>query len=176
MLTFNDASVLLGLCNIPVDIQHKILLLFIGLGTPISDMIKKEIMLLNNTIVTSNEDEDSKTLWRYRIFLKPSPYITGSLCCFKNLQVLYELRIAYLSDGSNKIEKQSIINVLTWSIKNNKGTDLFQMFYGFDKYDWVEYPIGTQTSIIVHNAIQNKIINEYDPTIYYAINEDDKYY
>jgi hypothetical protein len=174
MLTINDASMLLGLCQIPTDIQKQILLLFIGFGTPTSKMIKTEINLLNKNVLTYNED--SKTLWRYRVSFAPSRYMEGSLISLKNYLVLYELRIAYVSNGSNEMERQHVIKELTESIKTNRGTDLFQMFYGFDKYHWKKNPIGTQSSIIIHNAIEDKIINEYDPTIYYEIDSDDEYY
>ena len=174
MLTFNDASKILGLCKIPIDIQKQILLLFIGFGTPISEMIKREVKILNKNVLTFNED--SKTLWRYKVSFSPSPYIEGSLVSLKNYVVLYELRIAYLSNGSNEIERQHAIKDLTESIKNNRGTDLFQMFYGFDKYHWKKNPIGTQSSIIVRNAIQYEIIKEYEPIIYYEFDSDDEYY
>jgi hypothetical protein len=174
MLTFNDASKILGLCKIPTDIQKQILLLFIGFGTPISEMIKREVKILNKNVLTFNEN--SNTLWRYKVSFSPSRYMEGTLVCFRNYLVLYELRIAYLSNGSNEMERQNVIKELTESIKTNRGTDLFQMFYGFDKYHWKKNPIGTQSSIIVHNAIEDKIINEYDPTIYYEIDSDDEYY
>jgi len=174
MLTFNDASKILGLCKIPIDIQKQILLLFIGFGTPISEMIKREVKILNKNVLTFNEN--SNTLWRYKVSFSPSRYIEGTLVCLRNYLVLYELRIAYLSNGSNEMERQCAIKELTESIKTNRGTDLYQMFYGFDKYHWKKNPIGTQSSIIVRNAIEDKIINEYDPTIYYEIDSDDEYY
>ena len=174
MLTINDASMLLGLCQIPTDIQKQILLLFIGFGTPTSKMIKTEINLLNKNVLTYNED--SKTLWRYRVSFAPSRYMEGSLISLKNYLVLYELRIAYVSNGSNEMERQHVIKELTESIKTNRGTDLYQMFYGFDKHNWKKNPIGTQSSIIVRNAIEDRIIKEYDPMIYYEIDSDDEYY
>jgi hypothetical protein len=174
MLTFNDASKILGLCQIPTDIQKQILLLFIGFGTPVSEMIKTEVNLLNKNVLTFNED--SKTLWRYKVSFSPSRYIEGTLVCLRNYLVLYELRIAYLSNGSNEMERQHAIKELTESIKTNRGTDLYQMFYGFDKHNWKKNPIGTQSSIIVHNAIEDGIINEFEPMIYYEIDSDDEYY
>lgn len=177
MLNFNQASALLGLCKIPYDIQNKILLLFIGLGTPESHAIKTKIDLMDKNVLTYNDD--SKTLWRYNVSFTRCPRIHGSLVCLKNYQVLYELRIAYLSNGSNEMERMACIMSLIESLKTNRGTDLYQMFYGFDKYDWKKNPIGTQSSIIMRNAIKEGIIKEFDPMIYYSVDDidsDDEYY
>ena len=73
MLTFNDASKILGLCQIPFDIQNKILLLFIGFGTPISQIIKSQIKCLDTSfngsfveiIILKNEI----TLCKFKVFL-----------------------------------------------------------------------------------------------------------
>jgi hypothetical protein len=81
-----------------------------------------------------------------------------------------------LSNGSNEIERQHAIKELTETIKTNRGTDLYQMFYGFDKHNWKKSPIGTQSSIIIHNAINDKIIKEFDPMIWYEVDSDDEYY
>jgi len=177
MLNFSEASVLLGLCNIPNDIQNKILLLFIGLGTHESHAIKTKIDLMDKNVLTYNDD--SKTLWRYNVSFTRCARITGSLVCLKNYQVLYELRIAYLSNGSNEMERIKSIKSLTQGLETNRGTDLYQMFYGFDKYNWKKNPIGTQSSIIMRNAINDGTIKEFDPIIYYSVDDidsDNEYY
>jgi hypothetical protein len=72
MLTFNDASKILGLFQIPIDIQNKILLLFIGFGTPISKMIKSQIKCLdtsfNGSLVERIILEHEMTLWKIKVF------------------------------------------------------------------------------------------------------------
>jgi hypothetical protein len=81
-----------------------------------------------------------------------------------------------LSNGSNKIERQHAIKELTESIKTNRGTDLYQMFYGFDKHHWKKNPLGTKSSIIIHNAIADGTIKEIDPMIWYEVDSDNEYY
>lgn len=165
MLTFNDASKLLGLCNIPIDIQNKILLLFIGFGTDTSNIIKQESNLSNNKVLTFNED--SKTLWRYKVAFANHRSIFCTLFSFSNINVLYELRVAYVSNGSNELERQTAIREITEKLTSVKEKDLFNMFYGFDKYDyWYDNPYGTQSSVVIRNAIKDKIFYEFDQVVY----------
>jgi hypothetical protein len=82
----------------------------------------------------------------------------GSLICIKNYKISHELKIAYLSNGSNEIERMVCIMSLIESLKTNRKNELRKMFYGFDKYDWTNNYIGTQSSIAIHNALKNGII------------------
>ena len=159
MLTFNDASKILGLCQIPFDIQNKILLLFIGFGTPISQIIKSQIKCpdtsFNGSLVERIIlENDTNTLWRIKVFLNGG--ISFNSLCIKNLKVNYELRIAYLSNGSNELERIENIFDLKNAIKTNSNYDLFVMFYNLDKENY-SY-LGTPTANIIRNAIANNII------------------
>ena len=177
MISYNDAAKLLGLCNIPHDIQKQILLLFIGFGTPTSSMIKLQTKLtdfayngsLVERIILEN---DTFTLWRLKVLLSNAKvFQTFTL---KNLRVLYELRIAYLSDGNCELKRIESISSLLGAIKTNSDTDLFGMFYNLDKNHY-KY-LGTPTANVIHNAITNKIINEIDPMIWEEPDPDARYY
>jgi hypothetical protein len=163
MLTFNDASKILGLCQIPFDIQNKILLLFIGFGTPISQIIKSQIKCpdtsFNGSLVERIIlENDTNTLWRIKVFLNGG--ITFYSSCIKDLRVNYEIRIAYLSNGICDDKNFDSIYNLKDAIKTNSNYDLFMMFYNLDK-DNYSY-LGTPTANIIHNAISNKIIYKFD--------------
>jgi hypothetical protein len=66
------------------------------------------------------------------------------------------------------------ISGLLQAIKTNSDSDLFAMFYNLDKHKY-KYS-GTPTASIIHNAISNKIIDEFDPMIWYEPDPDAKYY
>ena len=184
MLSYNAAATLLGLCNIPDVIQKQILLLFIGFGTHTSNMIKKQTEFtadcytFNGYLVKSIVlENDTFTLWRLNVLLNGCKVFKKFT--LKNLNVLHELRVAYFLDGTR--ERMANIMSLNETLKNRRDLELFEMFYGLDKYNWKKYPIGTQSSIIIHNAIENKIIKVIDPNpaIYYGIDDIDpegKYY
>jgi hypothetical protein len=167
MLTFNDASKILGLCNIPPDVQNKILLLFIGFGTPISQMIKNQTKCsdtrFNGSLVERIIlENDLNTLWRLKVFLNGG--ITFVPSEIKNLRAKEELSIAYLSDGIWNWEKFACVSNLEDSITTYSNHKLFMMFYNLDK-DGYTY-LGTPTANIIHIAIINKIIKEVDPMIW----------
>ena len=106
MLTIIEATELLSKCPICPDIQNKILMLFIGFGTPISQIIKSQIKCsdtnfngsLAERIILEN---DVNTLWRIKVFLNKG--ISFKSLYIKNLRISYELQIAYLSNGSNEL-------------------------------------------------------------------------
>jgi len=173
MLTFNDASKILGLFQIPIDIQNKILLLFIGFGTPISKMIKSQIKCLdtsfNGSLVERIILENDMTLWKIKVFLNGG--ISSYNLCIKNLRAIYELRIAYLSNGTNELKRMTNISDLENAIKTNSSYELFVMFYNLDK-DSYTY-LGTPTANIIHNAISNETIYKFDPMINYDTDSND---
>ena len=175
MISFNDAVEILGFCQIPFHIQEKILMYFLSYGTLTSNLIKIQTKCpdtsFNGSLVERIILQHEMTLWRLKVFLNGG--ITSNSLCIKNLRVSYELRIAYLSNGSNEIERIKSIKSLTQGLETNRGTDLYQMFYGFDKYNWKKNPIGTQSSIIMRNAIRDGIVKEFDPIIYYSVDDID---
>lgn len=175
MISYNAAVTLLGLCNIPYDIQRLILLLFIGLGTNTSNIIKKEITFDNDNcnmfvkkIICEN---DIFTLWRLKINLNKFRILTKFR--LKYLEFFHELKIAYLSDGSDELGRKQRIETLTKTIQNNKSADLFNMFYNLDKHTYWIKPYGTQSSIVINNAIKDGIIREFDPMLYYGVVDND---
>ena len=177
MSTLNDVTEILGLCQIPFDIQNKILLLFIGFGTPTSQIIKSQIKCLDTSFNGSLVERiilenDINTLWRLKVFLNGG--ISFNSLCIKNLKVNYELRIAYLSNGSNELERIENIFDLKNAIKTNSNYDLFVMFYNLDK-DSYAY-LGTPTANIIHNAISNETIYKFDPIICNEVELDYEYY
>jgi len=173
MLTFNDASEILGLCQIPVDIQEKILMYFLSYGTPTSNLIKTQIKCLdtsfNGSLVERIILENEMTLWKIKVFLNGG--ISSYNLCIKNLRAIYELRIAYLSNGSNELERMENISDLENAIKTNSNYDLFTMFYNLDK-DKYSY-FGTSTANIIHDAIKYEILYEFHPMINYDTDSDD---
>ena len=173
MLTFNDASKILGLCQIPFDIQNKILLLFIGFGTPISQIIKSQIKCLDTTFNGSLVEriilQNEMTLWKFKVFLNGG--ISSYNLCIKNLRAIYELRIAYLSNVTNELERMANISDLENAIKTNSNYDLFTMFYNLDK-DKYSY-LGTPTANIIHDAVKDEILYEFHHMINYDTDLDD---
>lgn len=80
MLTFNDAAILLGLCNIPTDIQKQILLYFLSYGTNTSGLIKFEIEKMNKRPIYAKLLYTEKTLTSHRT----------CLCLFNFMKGYYE--------------------------------------------------------------------------------------
>jgi hypothetical protein len=180
MLTIIEAAELLNLCPICSDIQNKILMLFIGInGTYTSNIMKSQIKYSDTSFNGSLVERiilenDNNTLWRLKVFLNKG--ITFNRLYIKNLRVSYELKIAYLSEGINDLQRFYNISSLLGSIETNSNSDLFGMFYNLDKNNYGY--LGTPTANIIHNAITNKIINEFDPIIWYEVDLDldAKYY
>lgn len=178
MLTIIEATEFLNLCPICLDIQNKILMLFIGInGTPTSNMIKTLTkcpdISFNGSLVEKILLENDYSIWKIKVFLSNAKVFNSFT--LKNLRVLYELRIAYLTYDI-KYNLQAVVNTvgLLDSIKTNSDSDLFGMFYNLDKNKY-KY-LGTPTANIIHNAIENKILNEVDPMIWYEVDPDAKYY
>jgi hypothetical protein len=166
MLTFNDVFKILGLCNIPTDIQNKILLLFIGFGTPTSRIIKKQLECSDTSFNGSLVERiilenDVNTLWRLKVFLNGG--ITFVPSYIKNLRAKEELRIAYLLGGSS-LENFDSISDLENVITTYSNYQLFMMFYNLDKNGYTY--LGTPTANIIHNAIEDEILYEVNHVIW----------
>jgi hypothetical protein len=177
MLTFNDAAKILGLCQIPPDIQKQILLLFIGFGTPTSNIIKYQTKFPNNCFNSSFIEKiilenDVNTLWRIKVFLNKG--ISFKSLYLRSLNISYELQIAYLSNGSYELERMEKISRLLEAIKTNSNSDLFGMFYNLDKNNY-KY-LGTPTANVIHNAIKDEILYEVDSMIWDEPDPDARYY
>ena len=146
-----EFAILLNLCPICSDIQFKILMLIIGMnGTPSSNKIKKQIQ---NIIIYSNEYtciSNYKTFWRTKI------YLNYKLFDNLNSEFLYELIIAYLTNGYFETERQYYISKYNNKLINDKKVKLYKMFYNLDKYNY-SY-VGTPISCIIKKAIYDKII------------------
>jgi len=167
MLTIIEATELLSKCFICPDIQNKILILFIGInGTPTSNIIKYQIKFTDTgfngcmfeRIIKEN---NANTLWRLKFFLNRGK--TSNKLYVKNLKVIFELHIAYLTNGSNDLKRMEVIARFLETIKTNSDSELFEMFYNLDKKKY-KY-LGTLTANIIHNAISSKIIKEFDPIV-----------
>jgi hypothetical protein len=146
VLTFSEAKLLLQQLNIPIDIQNKILLLFIEFGTSIANIIKQECLKLNSI---SHYNDNVKTLWRLKLY--NSNYSTTIKKYYNKPNISqYELSIAtfYPYPESNMVNRQLINTVIK--------TYLYRMFYNLDKFHYGEY--GTLTANIIRNAITNNII------------------
>ena len=150
MLTFNDASKLLGLCNIPFVIQEKILTLFLSLGTPSANIIKTKSLKLH---LINYYNDNIKTLWRLKLsdnnyaIIKPSYFTNNTVHC----ELIIAAHYAFPPSNYNDTQKQ-IINKLTKDY-------LYSAFYNLDKFHYGEY--GTPTANIIRNAITNNIIKIY---------------
>jgi len=174
MLTICEAAQLLNKCHICQDIQNKILLLFISFGTPTKNIIKSQIKCLDNSFKSPLFKriilENDLTLWFLKLYLNKA--INLNKLYIQSLRVIYELKIAYLSKSN--FQEEIHINNLLEAIKINSDSDLFGMFYNLDKNKY-KY-LGTPTANIIHNAISNEIINEFDPMIWYEHDPDARYY
>jgi hypothetical protein len=177
MLTIIEATEFLNLCPICPDIQKKILLLFIGFGTPTKNIIKSQITCSDTSFNGSLVEKiilenDVNTLWRLKVFLNNG--ISFKSLYIRNLRTSYELQIAYLSNGSYELERMGKISRLLEAIKTNSNSDLFGMFYNLDKNNY-KY-LGTPTANIIHNAIKDEILYEFDTMIWDDVDSDDDYY
>ena len=170
MLTIIEAAELLNLCPIYQDIQKKILLIFIGInGTNTSNIIK----LFKNTIFNDSLDEsnilknDTNTLWSVKVFLNNCKFF--ETLNFKNLKVLYELRLAYLTSENydienydiDEVQRQICINNLLSAIKQTTNSELYRMYYNLDRYNY-KY-LATLTAHIITKAIRHSIIYKFEP-------------
>jgi hypothetical protein len=177
MLTIIEAAEILGLCQIPNDIQKQILLLFIGFGTHTSNLIKIQTKCPDNCFNSSFieriiKENDVNTLWRVRVFLNKG--ISFKSLYLRSLNISYELQIAYLSNGSYELERMEKISRLLEAIKTNSNSDLFAMFYNLDKNGYTY--LGTPTANIIHNALKDEILYEVDSMVWYETDSDDEYY
>lgn len=169
MLTPIEAVELLNLCPICPDIQKKILMLFIGIsGTYTSNIMKSQIKCpdasFNGSLVERIFlENDTFTLWRIKVLFTKGKIF--NMLYIKNLRVLYELRIAYLSNGIYEFEGFTGISNLLEIIKTNSDSDLFGMFYNLDKNKY-SY-LGTPTANIIHRAIKDGVVNEFNNVIWY---------
>ena len=148
MYTINDAEKILNTFHISNDIQKKILLLFISLGTPSAKIIKQECLKLN--IIRYYNDDNIETLWRLKLW--NSNYDIIKTYYNKLNEAYCELSIAALIPfpHSNYEDTQNHpINIFTKSY-------LYRMFYNLDKFHYGEY--GTPTANIIRNYITNNII------------------
>lgn len=151
MLTINDAENLLNSFTISYDIQNKILLLFISLGTPSANIIKQECLKLDKISYFS---DNVKTLWRLKLSnnnYKITSY-THSVITIVNCDLFIAAISAFPPSSYHDNKKQSIF--LTTYYR------LCSMFYNLDKFNYSEY--GTPTANIIRNAIRNNIINYYE--------------
>ena len=177
MLTPIEAVKLLNLFQIPFDIQQKILMYLLSYGTPTSSIIKNQIKCSDTSFNGSLVEKiilenDINTLWRLKVFLNGG--ISFHRLYIKNLRISYELHIAYLSNGSNELERMDKISRLLEAIKTNSNSDLFGMFYNLDKNNY-KY-LGTPTANVIHNAIKDELLYEVDSMIWYESDSDDEYY
>jgi len=177
MLTIIEATKLLQLHQIPFDIQNKILTYLLSYGTPTSNMIKSQITCSDTSFNGSLVEKiilenDVNTLWRLKVFLNNG--ISFRSLYIRNLRTSYELQIAYLSNGSNELERMENISSLLEAIKTNSNSDLFGMFYNLDKNNY-KY-LGTPTANIIHNALKDEILYEVDSMVWDEEDSDAEYY
>ena len=169
MLSFEEATKLLQLCQIPIDVQQQILILFLGYGTPSANIIKPQIKCSDNNFHNSSLVEriilenDTFTLWRMKVLLNKGKGFNTLF--IKNPRVLCELQIAYLKNGSYDWERFTCISNLLEVIETESKSDLFQMFYNLDKNKY-SY-LGTPTANIIHRAIKDGVVNEFNNVIWY---------
>jgi len=172
MLTIIEATELLCLFQIPLDIQEKILMYFLSYGTPTSNLIKIQTKCpdtsFNGSLAETFILQHEMTLWKIKVFLNKGITFNNS-SCIKYLRILYELEIAYLSNIC-RLENFARISNLKNVIKANSDYDLFVMFYNLDK-DKYSY-LGTPTANLIHNAISNNIIHEFHNMINYDTDSD----
>ena len=152
MLTLNDAKNLLKTFHISDDIQNKILLLFISLGTPSANIIKPECLKLSGI---THYDDNIKTLWRLKLYNSNYSLYNINHSIIKEYYSRLNISHCDLSAASfypypqsNMVNNQ-LINAVIKSY-------LYNMFYNLDKFHYGEY--GTPTANMIRNAIRNHII------------------
>ena len=139
----NAVENILNTFPISLDIQNKILLLFISLGTPSANIIKTESLKLDNI---NHYNDNSKTLWRLKIHNNNYKILSYS---FILSTARYELSIAavYSFEPLNN-ETYNCVYKTTFKIltKNH----LYSMFYNLDKFKYGEYGTPTANIIRIH--------------------------
>ena len=152
MLILNDAKKILKTFHISDDIQNKILLLFISLGTPSANIIKTECLKLSGI---THYDDNIKTLWRLKLYNSNYSLYNINHSIIKEYYSTLNISHCDLSAAafypypqSNMVNNQ-LINTVTKSY-------LYNMFYNLDKFHYGEY--GTPTANMIRNAIRNHII------------------
>ena len=152
MLTFLEAKNLLNMFPISDDIQRKILLLFIGFGTPSANIIKPECLKLSGI---THYDDNIKTLWRLKLYNSNYSLYNINHSIIKEYYSRLNISHCDLSAASfypypqsNMVNNQ-LINAVIKSY-------LYNMFYNLDKFHYGEY--GTPTANMIRNAIRNHII------------------
>jgi hypothetical protein len=145
MLTFLEAKNLLNMFPISDDIQRKILLLFIGFGTPSANIIKPQCLKLSGI---THYDDNIKTLWRLKLYNSNYSIIKEH---FNTVNQSYKdlSDAAFYPYPHADLFQNKPVNIF---VKNY----LYNMFYNLDKFNYGEY--GTPTANIIRNAIANNII------------------
>ena len=138
MLTLNDAKNLLKTFHISDDIQNKILLLFISLGTPTANIIKPECLKLSGI---THYDDNIKTLWRLKLY--------------NSNYSLYNINHSIIKEYYSRLNI-SHCDLSAASLNAVIKSYLYNMFYNLDKFHYGEY--GTPTANMIRNAIRNHII------------------
>jgi len=152
MTTLQEATNLIQLLPIPPDLQNKILILFLGLGTPSTTQIKKLITQMNNRKIFTdfNIDINNKSLWRFKIFMNFNSILSEyNYTSYEHAELLCDLKIAYL----DIINYQNKINYNLQEYKRSlyamsRGR-LLEMVNNMDRFRYGEY--GTPTANIIRN-------------------------
>ena len=152
ILTFLEAKNLLNTFQISDDIQNKILLLFIGFGTPSANIIKLECLKLSSI---THYDDNTKTLWRLKLYNSNYSLYNINHSIIKKYYSTFNISHNDLSVAAfyPYPESNTLNNILINSVIK---TYLYRMFYNLDKFHYGEY--GTPTANIIRNAIANNII------------------
>ena len=143
MLMLNAVENILNTFPISLDIQNKILLLFISLGTPSANIIKTESLKLDNI---NHYNDNSKTLWRLKIH--NNNYKILSYSFILNI-ARYELCIA-ANNSFEPLNNETYNCVYKTTFKILTKNHLYSMFYNLDKFKYGEYGTPTANIIRIH--------------------------
>ena len=147
MLTINAVENILNTFPISIDIQKKILLLFLSCGTPSANIIKQECLKLY-TINHYNYIEDSKTLWRLKLYNNNYKILVYNPSLIISIAQI-ELSIAAINSfqPSNQETYNCMYKITFAGLTTNH---LYFMFYNLDKFDYGVY--GTPTANIIRKT------------------------
>jgi len=145
--------------SLPIDIQNKILMLIFGYGTPSAVEIKKLINRMNIPKLwkSLNTDANSKTLWRFQMWMN-NRIMPRYLKCtsYEHAELLCDIRIAYVAINAYEAETNFIIKSHKCSLKRMSQGRLLEMKHGIDVFKYGSF--GTQTANIIRTNITNNQI------------------
>ena len=91
--------------QLPDCIRNKIIVYYLGFGTPISNLFNPQMQIMNSIKRCSTVCTDDFTLWRYKIAKTQKHVMTVESSTFSGYIALCELTIAYNQSNLYKVSR-----------------------------------------------------------------------